>query len=51
MCIRDSTKSDRGPVPYDFLLDHMLLQLKRSPVMEAELAQYIDCLLYTSRCV
>jgi subtilase family serine protease len=36
------TKSDRGPVPYDFLLDHMLLQLKRSPVMEAELAQYID---------
>ncbi|MGA2589298.1 MAG: protease pro-enzyme activation domain-containing protein [Bryobacteraceae bacterium] len=35
-------QNDRGPVPDDFLLDHMLLQLKRSPAMEAELVQYIE---------
>lgn len=35
-------QNDRGAVPDDFQLDHMLLQLKRSAVMEAELAQYID---------
>jgi Pro-kumamolisin, activation domain len=34
--------NDRGPVPDDFPLPHMLLQLKRSPAMESELAQYID---------
>jgi len=35
-------ENDRGPVPDSFPLQHMLLQLKRSPVMEAELVQYID---------
>jgi len=36
-----SPENDRGPVPDDFPLQHMLLQLKRSPVMEAELVQYV----------
>ncbi len=36
--------NDRGPVPDSFPLPHMLLQLKRSPTMEAELAQYIETL-------
>src|SRR5580658_6599323 len=35
-------RNDRGPVPDSFPLPHMLLQLKRSPAMESELAQYID---------
>jgi len=34
--------NDRGPVPDDFPLPHMLLQLKRSPAMESEFVQYID---------
>jgi hypothetical protein len=33
---------DRGPVPDSFPMDHMLLQLKRSPVLESELVQYIS---------
>ena len=33
---------DRGIVPDDFRLDHMLLQLKRSPERESALKQYID---------
>jgi hypothetical protein len=34
--------NDRGPVSSDFALNHMLLQLKRSPEREAALKQYID---------
>src|SRR5580658_8926105 len=34
--------NDRGRVPDDFQLDHLLLQLKRSPEREAALKQYID---------
>jgi subtilase family serine protease len=34
--------NDRGMVSDDFRLDHMLLQLKRSPEREAALQQYID---------
>jgi subtilase family serine protease len=34
--------NDRGRVPDDFQLDHMLLQLKRSPEREAALKQYIE---------
>jgi len=37
-----SAQNDRGIVPDDFPLEHMLLQLKRSPEREAALAQYID---------
>src|ERR1700679_3792539 len=34
--------NDRGIVADDFKMDHMLLQLKRSPEREAALKQYID---------
>jgi hypothetical protein len=34
--------NDRGAVPDSFPMEYMMLQLKRSPVMESELAQYID---------
>jgi subtilase family serine protease len=34
--------NDRGRVADDFAMDHMLLQLKRSPEREAALKQYID---------
>src|SRR5216683_839955 len=34
--------NDRGPVANDFVMDHMLLQLKRSPEQEAALQQFID---------
>jgi subtilase family serine protease len=34
--------NDRGVVSDDFALDHMLLQLKRSPEREEALKQYID---------
>jgi subtilase family serine protease len=37
-----NAKNDRGIVSDDFPLDHMLLQLKRSPEREAALVQYID---------
>jgi hypothetical protein len=37
-------QNDRGPVPDTFPLPHMLLQLKRSKAMEAELSQYIETL-------
>lgn len=33
---------DRGPVPDGMLLDHLLLQLKRSPEREQALARFID---------
>jgi hypothetical protein len=35
-------QNDRGPVPDSFQVEHMLLQLKRSPAMESEFVQYID---------
>jgi subtilase family serine protease len=35
-------RNDRGYVRDDFRLDHMLLQLKRSPEQEQALEQYID---------
>ena len=37
-----NSRNDRGIVSDDFPLDHMLLQLKRSPEAEAALKQYID---------
>jgi subtilase family serine protease len=36
-----NAQNDRGPVAGDFQLDHMLLQLQRSPAREAALDQYI----------
>jgi subtilase family serine protease len=35
-------KNDRGRVADDFLMDHVLLQLKRPPDVEKELQQFID---------
>jgi subtilase family serine protease len=37
-----NAENDRGIVSDDFPLDHMLLQLKRSPEREAALEQYIE---------
>jgi subtilase family serine protease len=37
-----NASNDRGIVSDDFKMDHMLLQLKRSPEREAALKQYID---------
>ena len=37
-----NARNDRGMVADDFRLDHMLLQLKRSPEREAALQQYIE---------
>ena len=37
-----TTKNDRGPVPDSFRLEHMFLQLRRSPEQERELDQFID---------
>lgn len=37
-----NAQNDRGRVADDFQLDHMLLQLKRSPEREAALQQYIE---------
>ena len=39
-----NAKNDRGPVPDDFPMPHMLLQLKRAPQLEKELEQYIETL-------
>ncbi|MGB2604827.1 MAG: S53 family peptidase [Candidatus Sulfotelmatobacter sp.] len=36
--------NDRGAVPDGFPVDHMLLQLKRAPELEAQFEQYIDSL-------
>ena len=33
---------DRGPVTHDFALDHMLLQLRRSPGQETAFDQYLE---------
>ncbi|HZP61801.1 MAG TPA: protease pro-enzyme activation domain-containing protein, partial [Terriglobales bacterium] len=35
-------ETDRGPVHDDFMLDHMLLQLRRSPAQEQALQQFIS---------
>jgi len=35
-------QNDRGPVADSFPMEHMLLQLKRSPAQERELLQLID---------
>ena len=35
-------ENDRGPVPPDFSMEHMLLQLKRTPEQEQTLQQFID---------
>jgi subtilase family serine protease len=37
-----SAANDRGIVPDNFLLSHMMLQLKQSPEREAALKQYVD---------
>src|SRR6267154_4312563 len=37
-----SLANDRGPVANNFPMDHMLLQLKRSPEQEKALQQFID---------
>ncbi len=37
-----TAENDRGIVPDDFALDHLQLQLKRSPEREAEMKRYID---------
>jgi hypothetical protein len=37
-----NAKNDRGPVPADFPMDHMLLQLRRSAAQERALERYID---------
>src|SRR5215467_4472038 len=34
--------NDRGPVANDFAMEHMLLQLKRSPEQEQALQQFLD---------
>jgi hypothetical protein len=39
-----NTKNDRGRVPDSFRLEHMLLQLKRSPELEQEFVQHIETL-------
>jgi len=35
-------QNDRGRVPDDYAMPNMLLQMKRSPALEAELRQYIE---------
>ena len=37
-----TAENDRGAVPDSFPMKDLLLQLKRSPVLESEFAQYID---------
>ena len=39
-----NSKNDRGLVPDDFPMPHMLLQLKRAPQLEKDFAQYIETL-------
>ncbi|HEX8893378.1 MAG TPA: S53 family peptidase [Terriglobales bacterium] len=39
-----NAKNDRGPVPDALALDHMLLQLKRSPEVEKAFADHIESL-------
>jgi subtilase family serine protease len=39
-----NAKNDRGREPDGFLMDHMLLQLKRDPEVESEFAAYIETL-------
>ena len=37
-----SAVNDRGAVPENFAMEHMLLQLQRPPELEKELQQFID---------
>ena len=37
-----TAQNDRGPVPDSFPMTDLLLQLKRSPALEAEFEQYIE---------
>ncbi|MGC1686937.1 MAG: protease pro-enzyme activation domain-containing protein [Candidatus Acidiferrales bacterium] len=37
-----ASEFDRGALPYETRLEHMMLQLQRSPEQEKELRQYID---------
>jgi hypothetical protein len=37
-----TAENDRGPVPDSFPMKDLMLQLKRSPELESEFAQYID---------
>lgn len=37
-------RHDRGPVPDDFKLEHMLLQLRRPPELEQEYDEYLESL-------
>src|SRR5438093_3323907 len=37
-----SGKNDRGPVADDLPMEHMFLQLRRPPELEAELRQFIE---------
>ena len=37
-------ENDRGPVPDDFKLEHMLLQLRRSPELEQQYDEYLEAL-------
>jgi subtilase family serine protease len=39
-----NANTDRGPVPDDFPMEHMLLLLKRPPELEQEFEQYIESL-------
>ena len=39
-----NSKNDRGAVPDDFPMAHMLLQLKRAPQLEKEFAAFIETL-------
>jgi Pro-kumamolisin, activation domain len=39
-----NAKNDRGAEPDGFLMDHMLLQLKRDPQVEQEFAAYVETL-------
>jgi subtilase family serine protease len=37
-----NARNDRGPVPDDFAMDHMMLQLQRPPEREQAVEQFID---------
>jgi len=37
-----NAKNDRGPVPADFPMEHMMLQLRRPPELEKVLEKFID---------
>src|SRR5271154_5182723 len=39
-----SAENDRGAAPYDLTMDHLLLQLQRSPEQEQAVRAFIDAL-------